>query len=265
MSHNNQLLCVKTSHGDIDMDDREYSNKENEKSDENTTTRGVGHVQNALQNTPPGSHNLLVYSDIRVLRKIYPAYIKSLLDNNEIVLILTYYDHPSMVIQTLADGDSNRNDSLNIDGYIRDGSLVVADSLMSYFNLEQNHQINKDDKMNFLSLIRMLLNHSIKNNKNGISIFSDMGAFFHVGNNGNNGHYNNNDGIIHNIMEYERSIPTTYKDLELKKFCLYHQSDYELNFKSSRQKARLLDCHGQTILIIDRTNNNNHGHNNIIS
>lgn len=159
-----------------------------------------------------------------------------------------------MVRQILADGDSNRNNSLNIDGYVHDGFLVIVDSLMSYFNPEQNHQTNKGNKMNFLSLIRMLLNHSIKNNKNGISIFSDMGAFFHVG---NNGHYNNNDGIIHNIMEYERSTLTRYKDLELKKFCLYHQSDYELHFKPSRHKAQLLGCHSRSILIMDRNNNNN--------
>lgn len=35
----------------------------------------------------------MVYSDIRVLQVMYLAYIKSLLEDNEIVLILTYYDH----------------------------------------------------------------------------------------------------------------------------------------------------------------------------
>jgi hypothetical protein len=58
--------------------------------DENNITRGAHHVLEALPTTLPGSHNLIVYSDIRVLRKVYPEYVKSLLENNEIVLILSY-------------------------------------------------------------------------------------------------------------------------------------------------------------------------------
>ena len=85
-----------------------------------------------------------------------------------------------------------------------------------------------------------------------------MGSFFHYSNSHQYSN-NNNEGndIIYNIMEFERSIPSRYKDLELKKFCLYHQKDYELHFASKRQKAQLLDCHGRSILVMDGSNNNN--------
>lgn len=62
-------------------------------------------------------------------------------------------------------------------------------------------------------------------------------------------------------MEYETSIPTRYKELELRKFCLYHQKDYELYFTSTRQKAQLLDCHSRSVVIMDNDNNSK-GNNN---
>ena len=256
--------------------------------DENKITRGAHHVLEALPTTLPGSHNLIVYSDIRVLRKVYPEYVKSLLENNEIVLILSYYEHPSTMRQILLNGSNGKSKTLNVEGYIQDGSLVIVDSLASYFNQgynnnnhlhhyeidkeeDNNHNNNNNNKLNLLSLIRILLNHGIKNNKTGITIFSDMGPFFHFNsasykdNNDNNNIDDNIDDNIDNdtlnkILEYERSIPSSYKDLELKKFCLYHQKDYESHFKSTRQKAQLLDCHGRSILIMDGNNNNNNNY-----
>ncbi|HEY7079955.1 MAG TPA: hypothetical protein VH500_09655 [Nitrososphaeraceae archaeon] len=256
-------MFIKESPNDFNMDDIQCDNdnsiKTYSKFDLNTITRGINHIQYALFNTPSGSHNLLVYSDIRVLRATYPAYVKSLLEDNEIVLILTYYDHPSMVRQILELG-SKKNNHTDTEKYLNEGSLVIVDSQMTYFNPLQNNQINninvdnEKSKTNFLSLIRMLFNHGVKNNKKGITILSDMGSFFNYG----YSHRYNNDGnhIIHNIMEFEKSIPFGYRDLQLKEFCLYHQRDYELHFASKRQKAQLLDCHSQSILNMDGTNNN---------
>jgi hypothetical protein len=171
-----------------------------------------------------------------------------------------------MVRQILELGNKKNSDNTDIEKYLNNGSLVIVDSLMTYFNPLQNNQINSindNSKTNFLSLIRMLFNHGIKNDKKGITIFSDMGSFFHYSNNHqyDNNNNNNNDSNIHNIMEYEMSIPARYKDLELKKFCLYHQKDYELHFASKRQKAQLLDCHSRSVLVMDGTSNSNYNYN----
>jgi hypothetical protein len=240
------------------------------KLDHDTITRGIGQVQYSLFSTASESHNLLVYPDIQVLRVMYPSYVKSLLDDNEIVLILTHYDHPSMVRQILEMG-SKKNSPTDIEKYLHEGSLVIVDSLMTFSDLEQNSQMStnisednngNNNKTNFLSLIRMLLNHGVKNNKKGITILSDMGSFFHYSN--RRKYKNNNDAydIIHNIMEFEKSIPSKYRDLEIKKFCLYHEKDYELHFASKHQKAQLLDCHSRSILIMDGSNNNKNNINN---
>jgi len=230
------------------LNDSEHNDKSHGE-DQHVVTKGTHQVLDALFDTPAGSHNILVYSDLQVLRQIYPVYIRSLLENNEIVLILTYYDHPSVMKKILGDGDQRKFTHDDIERYVQDGSLVVVDSLMSYF--DKDHKYTTDvgnNNLNILSLIRILLNHGVKNSKNGITIISDMGAFFH------SAHYNEpkNDGDnIHRILEYERSIPTRYKDLELTKFCLYHQKDFESHFKSTRKKAQLLDSHVRSLLVID--------------
>ncbi|HEY7569842.1 MAG TPA: hypothetical protein VH796_00610 [Nitrososphaeraceae archaeon] len=239
------------------MDDTRPGKGHNEEADKDKIIRGIREVQHALLNTPSGSHNLIIYSDIRVLRMMYPDYIMSLLDNNEIVLVLTYYDHPSTLKQILLNGQNKRANLIDIERYIQNGSLVIVDSLKSHFNSESHHQIiNNGDKLNFLSLIRILLNHGIKSSRNGITIFSDMGSFFHRDPFHDHNHSNNSIDILDKIMEYERSIPTRYKELELKKFCVYHQNDYELHFKSTRQKAQLLDWHDRSIMVMDGAKKN---------
>ena len=126
----------------------------------------------------PGSHNLIVYSDIRILRRVYSVYIESLLENNEIVLILTHYDSPAMMRQMLLNADNKENNTLDLEGYMHNGSLLIVDSLMSYFNSGHNDGTDKNNNLNFLSLIKTFLDHGIKKNRNGITIFSDMAHFF---------------------------------------------------------------------------------------
>ncbi|MGA7602697.1 MAG: hypothetical protein WCE33_06400 [Nitrososphaeraceae archaeon] len=56
----------------------------------------LGRVNEGLgsfKESPPGTHCLMVYPDLMTLRGIYSHYTKiQLEDNNEIVLILSYYE-----------------------------------------------------------------------------------------------------------------------------------------------------------------------------
>ena len=60
-----------------------------------------------------------------MLREIYPVYVKSLPDNSDYVLIMTYYDHSSIMRQRLAN-EGNQNNSIDIERYVHDGSLVTV-------------------------------------------------------------------------------------------------------------------------------------------
>ncbi len=245
-------------YSNINLDNIKYDIDSVKSYENNSITVDRDHVLEAFVNTTPGSHNLIVYSDMRILRRIYPVYIKSLLERGEIVLILTHYDSPSKMREMmLLNADNKQYNALHLEGYIHDGSLVIVDSLKLYSDSGHKDGTDKDNKLNFLSLIRRLLNRAIKNNKKGITIFSDMGSFFHFYSMPYK--YNNNDfssGVVSRILEYERSIPSSYKDVELKQFCLYHQKDYESYFTSTRQKMHLVDCHGRSVTIIDKSNRN---------
>ena len=60
--------------------------------------RGVNEALDALKESQPGTHGLVVYPDMLTIRAIYSLYSRILLeDSNEIVLILPYYETTDMV------------------------------------------------------------------------------------------------------------------------------------------------------------------------
>jgi hypothetical protein len=74
--------------------------------------------------------------------------------------------------------------------------------------------------------------------KNGVTVLSDMGSFYH--------HNNPDDNL--NLIEYERSLPEKFDAKHLKGFCLYHRKDFEKRL-SQDQQAELLDCHSRNIKV----------------
>jgi hypothetical protein len=48
-----------------------------------------------------GNHIVLIYPNLYSLREIYSRYCKTALENNEVVLLLTYYETIDCVRQTL--------------------------------------------------------------------------------------------------------------------------------------------------------------------
>jgi hypothetical protein len=92
--------------------------------------------------------------DIQTLRKTYSRYVKSQLeDNNEIVLILPYYETANNVRKTLSNsdfvnrGETTNSDSNNSNGssvidvrkYEKEGSLMIMDSVRGYFGSDSNY------------------------------------------------------------------------------------------------------------------------------
>ena len=70
------------------------------------------------------------------LRQIYSGYIKAQLeDNNEIVLILPYYETTEMVRSVLSgENDNSKGGSIiDVRKYEKEGSLMIIDSVKAYF------------------------------------------------------------------------------------------------------------------------------------
>ena len=209
-----------------------------------TPPRRVYEALDALKESQPGAHCLVVYPDLMTLRAVYSQYTKiQLEDNNQIVLILPYYETTDMVRLALSGrnvyDDKNGNNSFDYSGievekYEKEGSLMIMDSLKGYFPSEQGIKWGGD----FMSFIDVLLKDTKSRGKDGVAVLSDLGSFYHYGHNHSN----------EKLIEYEKSLPRKYDDMSLKGFCLYHQNDFEKHF-SQEQQAQLLECHSRNIML----------------
>jgi hypothetical protein len=153
------------------------------------------------------------------LRQIYSGYINAQLeDNNEIVLILPYYETTEMVRSVLSgENDNSKGGSIiDVRKYEKEGSLIIIDSVKAYF----------DSDTDLMSFVEKLSKQAQNSGKNGISVIADLASFYF---------YNGIDKLI----EYEMSLPTKYDDnMKLKGFCLYHQEDFhKKTFKRTKAKV----------------------------
>jgi hypothetical protein len=209
--------------------------------------RGVSEALDSFKGSLPGTHCLMVYPDLMTLRGIYSHYTKiQLEENNEIVLILPYYETTDMVRLALSGRDNSNNpfgySGINTSKYEKDGSLIIMDSLKGYFPSEEQSGNNDNDDnpkggLDFMSFIGILLKQADRQRKVGLTILSDLGSFYHFHNYGNQ-----------ELIEYERSLPKKFDGKNLKGFCLYHQKDFERQF-SQEQQASLLDNHSRNIIL----------------
>ena len=186
-------------------------------------------VLKQLRQAEFGAHYIIVYHDMITLRQIYSGYIKAQLeDNNEIVLILPYYETTGMVRSILSGENNNSGSIIDVGKYEKEGSLVIIDSVKAYFGSD----------IDLMSFVEKLAKEAQSSGKNGISVIADLASFyFHNG--------------IDKLIDYEMSLPTKYDDqMKLKGFCLYHQEDFDKRL-SKEQKQKLLEHHGKHLIVVN--------------
>ena len=176
-----------------------------------------------------GVHCLVVYPDMNTLRRIYSYYTKMQLeDNNEIVLIVPYYETTEMVRSVLSgENKNNQSNIIDVRKYEKQGSLVIIDSVKAYFHSD----------IDLMSFVARLAKQPQFSGKNGISIIADLASFY----------YNDQSD---KLIEYEMSLPTKYDDnMKMKGFCFYHQVDFERRL-TEQQKQMLLEHHGKNLMVV---------------
>ena len=114
-----------------------------------------------------GEHIILIYPNMYSFREIYSQYCKTALKNNEIVLLLTYYEIIDNVRQTLKEID------IDVEKYEMENVLIIEDITKTYFGSIRD----------FLSFLKVFDKQQEKLDKNGLSVIADMGVFFHFQNN----------------------------------------------------------------------------------
>src|ERR687889_811841 len=94
-------------------------------------------VLKQLRQAEYGAHYIIVYYDMMTLRQLYTGYIKTQLeDNNELVLILPYYETTETVRSVLSGENNSGNGGSMIDvrKYEKEGSLIIIDAAEAYFS-----------------------------------------------------------------------------------------------------------------------------------
>jgi hypothetical protein len=225
--------------------------------------RGANETLDALKESQPGTHCLMVYPDLMTLREIYTRYVKILIEQrNEVVLLLPYYETPDMVRHVLSgrdnfeddndDGTSNRNvfsSGINIDKYEKEGSLVIVDSFKGLSASENDNNVNinintnTNNNVDLTAFLNVLEKHAQKRRKDGVTVLADMGSFYHGGL-----YY---DHPYQKLVKYEKKLfPEKYEgNKNMKGICLYHQRDFEMRLEKEQQ-AELLDCHSRNIMLV---------------
>ena len=195
----------------------------------------VSSTINQLRQADYGDHYMIVYPDLDTLREIYLRYIKfQLEENNEIVIIIPYYETTDSVRRILSKNkeanDSNNDNDLpyiDVQKYENEGSLIIIDSAKAYFKSEIGLEL----------FIQKLVKQAESLGKNGVSVLTDSGSFSLFGGR-------------EKLVDYELSLPSKYPHgTKLKRFCINNKKDFEELIQE--QKEKLIEHHGKNILIVN--------------
>ena len=132
----------------------------------------------------PGDHNLLVYDGFKAFREIYGQYSRSLLPENEIVIIATQYEAIDDVKKVL------RLAGVAIERYLNQGTLFIIDAQQGYQDV---------DHLGLWKLAMTLISRVKKEGRRGVTLFGDLGSFFSF-------------DKIEELMQYELGCPKKYED-----------------------------------------------------
>jgi hypothetical protein len=85
-------------------------------------------IRQQLDKIEFGEHLILVYPNLDSLREIYSHYCRRALENNELVLLLTYYETTDRIRQTL------KEIGIEVDRHEKERTLIIIeDATKSYF------------------------------------------------------------------------------------------------------------------------------------
>ena len=186
-------------------------------------------VLKQLRQAEYGAHYIIVYHDMMTLRQLYTGYIKTQLEyNNELVLILPYYETTETVRSVLSENhSSNEGNIIDVRKYEKEGSLIIIDSAEAYFTSDNN----------LMSFVEKLAKQAQTSGRNGISVIADLASFYYF-------------NRINKLIEYEMSLPTRYDDkMKLKGFCFYHQEDFDRRL-SKEEKQKLVEHHDKALRVV---------------
>ena len=187
-------------------------------------------VSQELKKSAYGAHFLVIYPDLSTLREMYSHYVKSALsdEGNEIVLVLPFLETVDNVRRILSDTSAD----IDVSKYEKEQSLLIMDSLKSYFGLQNG----------LIPFVRQTIEYANTSGKSGLSVLADMGSFFY---------YDKKD----DLLQYEIALPLQYKNMNLKGFCVYHKLDFDRRL-TDKERQILIEEHGKTLILLPSSGGN---------
>ena len=113
-------------------------------------------ILDQLNQIESGAHYIFIYNDLITFRQIYSYHTKILLEeNNELVLLLPYYETTDSVRRHLRE---NEHACIDVRKYEKEGSLVIIDSIRAYFR-----------STSIMTFVERLVKHAEKLGKDGVT------------------------------------------------------------------------------------------------
>ena len=161
-------------------------------------------------------HNMLIYPDLAIYRKIYSESAKQALDSKEVVFLITTYDSFDRIKDSLTQA------GISVNNEIKEGNLVILDAVKAY-------QIDIRGALKFATT---LAERAERDRKAGVSALTEMGSFFIT-------------RRIPSLLEYERSLPKKWELNNFKSACTYHKDDFAT--LSKQQQETILSAHNRVL------------------
>jgi hypothetical protein len=201
-----------------DNDEEEKKNDHHNNNNNLVCTVDLDQTLEQLSSAEFGAHFLLTCSNLLIWRKVYAATTKKYLkDDNGMVLIIPFYETTNSVRQILS------KEIPNLNSYESQGSLAIIDSIRAYFS-----------EIGLMTFVDGLLRHTKASGKNGLSVFADMGSFYHM-------------RRIHQLLEHEISLPARY-DAKLRGYCIYNEGNFAK--LTEQQRNSIYEHHGKSLRIV---------------
>jgi hypothetical protein len=162
-----------------------------------------------------GKHNLVAYGDVVDFREVYIKECKQRLEDNEVVVILPYYEMVGSIEQQLD------NVGVNVSHYKRAGSLFIVDAVREFFGAQYD----------FAKFLKLLDKGAIKAGKSGVFVVANIDGFFL---------YESRE----KLMAYETAIEEINLDNTIL-ICAYYKGNFE-NLTAD-EKQILIRLHDESV------------------
>jgi hypothetical protein len=166
-----------------------------------------------------GEHNILVYPELECFRNVYPKHCKKLLEDNDIVIALPYYETVERFRSLL------NEEGVDTQLEERKGNLILTDALQEFFGPA------KDLLLFFVNMERRIKELG----KNNLSVIVCMGAFHHYA------------AKVEEMLEYE-SLLDLSNVRNWKVLCCYDKEDFAR--LTDEQRKELMSRHCRRIFCL---------------